>query len=197
MIKPLLISLLSASLLACASNGSNTTPHHDQAKAAPTDTSYKGKSQVFPAEINGAPAFSSLASTAGQSESAKTVRYFLNKDQNQTNASVTLYLLSTLSNGDTVAAQAETEVRRWAESLAAQGQSFRLEQPKELYKSELGGVDFYFGESIQNHTTAYDLYMAEINNRLVQIRLVGPVTRADRVARREIVSQIAEHLASN
>jgi hypothetical protein len=197
MIKPILLSLLSATLLACASDGGNTRQHRDEVKTAVTDISYKGKARVFPAEINGAPAFSSLASSSGQSDSAKAIRYFLNAEQNKTNASVTLYLLSTLGNGDTVAAQTETEVKRWAASVAAKGQSFRLEQPDEVYNSELGGVDFYFGESIQNHITAYDLYMAEVNNRLVQIRLVGPATRKDRMARREIVSQIAEHLASN
>lgn len=194
MYKPLLISMLSAGLLACASDGSSNKQYRDHAEPRITDVSYMGKANVFPASLNGAPAFNSLANTTGQSERGKAVRYFLKSEDNKTNASVTVYLLTTLGNGDTVAAHAEKEIDAWTESISSQRASYRVEPPEEVYSSELGGVDFYFGETIQNHATAYDLYMAEVNDRLLQIRLVGPATRSDRIARREVVSQIAEHL---
>ena len=197
MIKQLILVAASVSLLACASNNVEPTNYQSEAKPRPVDLSYRGKAAVFPEQINGAPAFSSLADSTGQSEAGKAVRYFLRNEPNQTNASITLYLLTRLSNGDTVAAYTEKEVMRWADTIGAEGKSYRVEPPEEIYSSELGGVEFYFGETIQNHSTAHDLYMAEFNGRLVQIRLVGPATRTDRIARREIVKQIADHLSAS
>lgn len=196
MIKSAAPLLLCLGLFGCATDGTNNRQSLKETKATATDLSYMGKSQVFPAALNGAPAFHSLANARGQSEQSKSMRYFLNADNNVTNASVTLYLLSTVGNGNTVAAQTEQEIAHWAKMVSAEKKTFRVKTPDDLYNSELGGVDFYFGELVQNHVTAYDLYMAEVNNRLVQIRLVGPATRADRIARRDVVSQIAKHLAN-